>query len=37
MCQLSGLDEGTSGFWYATVQPGIDDGDYIYLYTQFIE
>lgn len=37
VCQLSGLDEGTSGFWYATVQPGIDDDDYTYLYTQFIE
>ncbi|MBE9404683.1 hypothetical protein IOE58_10980 [Brachybacterium sp. Marseille-Q2903] len=37
VCQLSGLDEGTSGFWYATVQPGIDGDSYTYLYTQFIE
>ncbi|MCT2295441.1 hypothetical protein M3F57_04705 [Brachybacterium muris] len=37
VCQLSALDEGTSGFWYATVQPGIDGDSYTYLYTQFIE
>lgn len=37
VCQLSGLDEGTSGFWYATVQPGSDYEGYTYLYTQFIE
>ncbi|WP_150108325.1 hypothetical protein [Brachybacterium muris] len=37
VCQLSALDEGTSGFWYATVQPGSDYEGYTYLYTQFIE
>lgn len=37
VCQLSALDEGTSGFWYATVQPGPDYEGYTYLYTQFIE
>lgn len=37
VCQLSGLDEGTSGFWYATVQPGADHDGYQYLFTQFVE